>query len=253
MNYPSYLPAFVLSGAVATVATLLLGLNAALRRARWQDSDRHRTVWTATGLLTAWFFAALVPVSRGFYHGTPSQLPTIQYGLLLPIITGLVLYRFWPTLRRAVEAVPQEWMVGLQFYRALGVIFLVLYAQGWLPGAFAWPAGSGDTAVGLLAPVVAIAYAQKWRRAAGAVLIWNLVGIADLVVAVGTRFLTSPSPLQKLALDAPNELIAAFPLAMVPVFLVPLSILLHLASLQKLRQDETLRSSVRPVFASEPN
>jgi hypothetical protein len=49
-----------------------------------------------------------------------------------------------------------------------------------------------------------------------------------------------------LAFDAPNELISAFPLVMVPVFLVPLSILLHLASLKKLRQtkDETKISNV---------
>ncbi len=67
---------------------------------------------------------------------------------------------------------------------------------------------------------------------------WNLLGIADLIVAVTTGFLTSPSPLQVLALDRPNELISWFPLAMIPVFLVPLSLLLHLASLQKLREVE---------------
>ena len=61
------------------------------------------------------------------------------------------------------------------------------------------------------------------------------------------------SPLQRLALDVPNELIAAFPLAMVHVLLVQLSILPHLASLKKLRQDETVKPSVRPAFAIEPN
>ena len=65
------------------------------------------------------------------------------------------------------------------------------------------------------------------------------LGIADLVVAVTTSFLTSPSPLQLLALDRPNELIAAFPLALIPVFLVPLSVLLHLASLHNLRSTAT--------------
>jgi len=42
---------------------------------------------------------------------------------------------------------------------------------------------------------------------------------------------------------APNELISAFPLVMVPVFSVPLSILLHLASLKKLRQTEHERKA----------
>jgi len=127
----------------------------------------------------------------------------------------------------------------------------VLYAEGRLPGAFARPAGVGDVIVGLLAPVVGVAYAHRSRHATGLVRAWNLFGIGDLIVAVTTGFLTSPSRLQMLAFDTPNELISAFPLALIPVFLVPLSILLHLASLQKLRQSETGVQVPHPLPASE--
>jgi hypothetical protein len=129
------------------------------------------------------------------------------------------------------------------------LIFLVLYATGHLPGVFAWPAGVGDVLVGLLAPLVGAAYARGSRRADGWVRVWNWLGIADLLVALTTGFLSSPSPLQMFAFDAPNELISAFPLAMIPVFVVPLSILLHLASLSKLRQTQT-RGQVRDPFAA---
>jgi hypothetical protein len=54
---------------------------------------------------------------------------------------------------------------------------------------------------------------------------------------VTTGFLTSPSAFQLFAFDLPNELISQFPLVLIPVFLVPLSVLLHLASLAKLRGD----------------
>jgi hypothetical protein len=138
-------------------------------------------------------------------------------------------------VRRLIEAVPQEWIVGVQLYRVLGLIFLVLYASGKLPGLFAWPAGAGDIAVGLLAPIVAGLYAAAPQRYTGSVWAWNVFGIADLAVAVGTGFLTSPSPLQLFAFANPNEIISAFPLVLVPVYLVPLSVLLHLASLAKLR------------------
>src|SRR6266850_1737943 len=101
---------------------------------------------------------------------------------------------------------------------------------------FALPAGIGDIFVGMVAPSVGLAYARNPSNAMGLVRAWNWLGIVDLIVAVGTGFLTSPSPLQMFAFDAPNELISAFPLVMVPVFLVPLSILLHLASLKNLRR-----------------
>lgn len=83
--------------------------------------------------------------------------------------------------------------MSVQAYRVLGLIFLVLYAGGRLPGAFAWPAGVDDVLVGLLAPVVGIAYARGWRGSTSMVRAWNLFGIGDLVVAIATGFLTSPS------------------------------------------------------------
>ena len=114
---------------------------------------------------------------------------------------------------------PQPWLVGIQLYRALGVIFLILYASGRLPGLFAWPAGVGDILVGVLAPVVALAYARAPRENGDLVAAWNVFGILDLAVAVGTGFATSPSQFQLFALDRPNELVTAFPLVLVPTYL----------------------------------
>jgi len=235
MPVPVYLSPYILIGTVAIVVTVLVGLHRALKRARWPDQDRRHAVLSIAVLLVGWFSSTLLLSWFEFYRGASSRVPTIQYGVLIPIIVGVVLAWKWKLLGRVIEAVPQEWIVGVQIYRAMGLIFLLLYAVSRLPGAFALPAGIGDVIVGLLAPLVGIAYARNPAKAAGLVRAWNLFGIVDLIVAVGTGLLTSPSPLQMLSFDAPNELISAFPLVMVPVFLVPLSILLHLTSLKKLR------------------
>jgi hypothetical protein len=227
-----YVTPSVLLGSVAAVATLLSGLYRATR-------SGHRAFWSAAALLLSWFFAALALSWLGFYKGSQGRIPTIQYGVLIPIVVGIVLFWRWRVLNQIVQAVPQQWIVGVQTYRVLGVIFLMLYADGKLPGEFARPAGAGDVLVGLLAPLLAIAYARGWRGSTWLLRAWNLLGIADLVVAITTGFLTSPSPLQRLALDRPNVLISEFPLVMIPVFLVPLAVLLHLASLYKLRQTAT--------------
>jgi len=252
MSYsiPVYLVSYVLVGTLAVFAAMFFGLNGALTRAKWADRERRRAIWEIMGLLTAWLVAALLLSGSGFYRGTASRVPTIQYGVLIPIIAGVALFWRWPLLARVVEAVPQEWIAGLQFYRAMGVIFLVLFAMGRLPWEFALPAGLGDVAVGLLAPVVAIAYARRSRNAEGLVRAWNWFGLSDLAVALTTGFLTSPSQLQMLAFDKPNVLISAFPLAMIPVFLVPLSILLHFASLYKLRQTHAARHIPSPLLAA---
>jgi hypothetical protein len=204
--------------------------------------DGRRAFWSISALLLAWFSASLLLTWLGFYQGSSTRIPTLQYGLLIPIAAGVLLFWRWPVLRRVVESAPQEWIVSVQVYRVLGLIFLVLYAEGRMPGAFALPAGCGDVLVGLLAPVVGIAVARQWRGSASLLRAWNWLGIGDLVVAVATGFLSSPSRFQMLAFDRPNGLISAFPLAMIPVFLVPLSILLHLASLEKLSRGSSFRT-----------
>jgi len=243
MNYPvpAYLTPYILTGMTLVIATLVLGLRRALRRLASTEADQAKALWSVSALLIGWFAVATATSIAGFYRPT-SGPPTIQYALLTPIVAGVVLFLTWPLLRRIVASVPNTWLVGVQFYRVLGVIFVVLYAGGHLPGIFALPAGVGDTLVGIIAPFVAASFARSPQTSANRVRFWNLLGIADLVIAVTLGFLTSPSPLQMLAFDHPNRLVALFPLSLIPVFAVPLSILLHFASLQKLRQEQSAGS-----------
>jgi hypothetical protein len=243
MDYsvPAYLTPFLLTGMIIVIATLLLGLRRALRHATWRETDRTKAIWSFSSLLVGWFAVAVVTSIDGFYRPPASRPPTIQYGLLVPIAAGLLLFRSWPLLRRALATVPNSWLVGVQFYRALGVIFLLLYAGGHLPALFALPAGLGDVMVGIFAPLAAMSFARSPEASVRRLQLWNLLGITDLVVAVTIGFLTSPSPLQMASFDRPSVLLGMFPLTLIPVFAVPLSMLLHIASLQKLRQVDTYR------------
>jgi len=236
---PPYLTPFVVTSTVIVITSILLGLQRALRRSAWPDTDRTKALWSVSALLVGWFFIAAWTSLAGVYRPPFGHPPTIQYGLLIPIIVGVLLFRTWPMLRRILDIVPNSWLVGVQFYRVVGVIFLVLYAGGQLPAPFALPAGIGDVLVGILAPLAALSFAGSPETAARRVRLWNWLGIADLVIAVTMGFATSPSPLQLLSFDHPNQLAGMFPLALIPVFAVPLSILLHIASLQKLRQDQS--------------
>ena len=129
---PAYLLPYVLTGSVAVAGTSLLGL-----RALAGASSRAR--WTLSEVLAAWFFAALATSWLGFYQGSPSRAPTIQYGLLIPILIGILLFWRWPALQRIVAAVPQRWIVTIQLYRVLGAIFLILYAAGRIRACLLYP------------------------------------------------------------------------------------------------------------------
>lgn len=236
MTVPAFLPYYVIGGAVAVIAVILAGLQSALWKAKWPKEARRSALLLIAFILIGWFALAAALGWQDVYHGASDRIPTIQYGILAPILIGILLMWRSQTISCLLDAIPQSWIIGIQFYRALGGIFLVLYAMGKAPAPFAWPAGAGDMITGLLAPVVGALYASDPRKNAGRVLAWNVFGIADLVVAVTAGFMTAPSPFQLLALDAPNELVGMFPLVLIPVYVVPLSILLHIASLAKLRR-----------------
>ncbi len=186
-------------------------------------------------VLVGWFGAVFFLGAAGAFEGQPeTRVPAIAFAVALPIVVGAVLLARSESFRRLVDVVPLPTLVGVQVYRVIGVMFLVAFAQDRLPAEFALPAGIGDVAVGLTAPLVAYGLVRRRRWSRPAALTWNVFGIADLVVAVATGFLTSPSAYQQLAFDEPNQLIVQFPFVLVPAFAVPVSILLHVFALRRL-------------------
>jgi hypothetical protein len=250
MTIPIFLPYFVFGGTAATLAAILYGLRTSLVAANWPSAKRARTMLIATAVLLGWLALSVSLAGLGVYHVRATEVPTLQYAILLPILIGAVLIWRSELAQQVISAVPQQGLVGVQLYRALGVIFLILYAGGHLPGLFALPAGLGDIAIGLSAPLVALAYARAPRTRAGLVAGWNLLGILDLTIAVGTGFATVPSLVQPIAVQPSSDLMTMLPMVLIPIYLVPLSIVLHLASLTKLRREAVAGGGyVRPATA----
>jgi hypothetical protein len=68
--------------------------------------------------------------------------------------------------------------------------------------------------------------------------------VPDLVVAIVMGAMTSPGQAHLLALEAPNLLVTAYPLVMVPTFAVPLALMLHGLVLLRLRRETALTGRV---------
>jgi hypothetical protein len=67
------------------------------------------------------------------------------------------------------------------------------------------------------------------------------------VIAVTCGFLTAPSVFQQLALNDPNTAITRFPFVLIPTFAVPLSIILHIFVLARLRQPAATHTTAPAV------
>ena len=110
--------------------------------------------------------------------------------------------------------------------RVAGVAFLLYLALGHLPALFALPAGLGDIAAGIAAPLVARRLARGTGRRAA---VWfNAFGLTDLVVALTLGALTGFGLLNVSPSSAP---ITELPLALIPTATVPLLFTLHITSM----------------------
>ena len=74
MTIPAYLPYFVFAGTLATVVTILYGLNRALADAAWPTAERTRAVRVSAAVLLGWLALSIALAAMGVYHvgATPS-------------------------------------------------------------------------------------------------------------------------------------------------------------------------------------
>lgn len=219
------------------VAAVLTGLSIALRRAGATEAQYRRIPIAVAVVVLAWYGLTTVLAMRGvFLVSAAVTFPALPVAVLIPIIVGTIVLLRSRTAATVLDATPLSWLVGVQVYRVVGVIFLLLWAAGSLPGEFALPAGIGDVLTGLGAATLALAIARGERTTRAAAYVWNAFGLLDFVVALATGFLTSPGRFHLLALDNPNLLATAYPLAMIPTFVIPFTTLLHVLCLWKLRR-----------------
>ena len=238
---PIVMPAYlepIASGAEPLLALAVAsGLWLALRRTSMEPAGRART-WTLIAVpLLLWLALVWLVSVRGTLVVHPGvYLQPIALAIALPAVIGTFLLTRSERVAQILDATPPIWLIGFQFYRVMGGVFLALYAEGLLPGEFALPAGIGDVLVGVLALALALRVASGGALNRTAAYAWNILGVADFVGAVATGFLTSPGPIQLWAFDHPNTLISAYPLVMIPAFAVPLSLILHVLSLWQLNR-----------------
>jgi hypothetical protein len=203
-----------------------------------RDSDQGLTklLWS---LLAAWFFAVLVAGFIGVFDaGTRySMSEPIPLGLsaVLPVAVFAIWFSISTRFREYLRSLNPVILTAVQTWRVGGIVFLILMAKGMLPPTFALPAGLGDMTIGITAPLIALALSRK-KLADWVFVLWQAAGILDLVVAVGTGVLSSPTRLGVLAHGATTRLMGQLPMSLIPTFAVPLLVILHIVCIAQVRQ-----------------
>ena len=177
-------------------------------------------------------YGTLVWLAGATAIGLTGVLGTLRFGpqllaLVLTVAAVFVSSRV-AVVRDSVDALPLQALVGIHAARFIGIAFLILGARGELSPLFAERAGWGDvTTAAIAVALLLIGLAKVPRRV---LLAWNVLGILDLIVAVGTAtFLVVRG-------DVPGVTpLLGLPLILVPIFAVPLLFVAHVALFRRLR------------------
>ncbi|MFZ1941592.1 MAG: hypothetical protein WBA18_02450 [Terracidiphilus sp.] len=173
-------------------------------------------------LVGAWFVVSITASALHLYQTGPDQ-PPLPLGLaaLTPLLVFLVWFARSRPFREFTLSLSPRLLTLVQSWRIGGFAFVVLAAYRMLPNLFALPAGWGDIAIGFTAVWAALKLATPDNRRR--FIVWQVLGIADLVNAVLLGTLTgviSPHGI-------PTSLMTVLPLSVIPTFFVPLYTMIH--------------------------
>jgi hypothetical protein len=230
---PAYLWAITIAGTIAIAATSCLVLYGGAERAGLGRRRAALLAAAAAILVGGWFTATALIAGHGWYHTRLGhQVPWLPVAIAGFLGALLAVSRI-PVVARALTApgMPSRLVLPHSF-RVAGVVFLLTMALGHLPALFALPAGLGDIATGIAAPVVARRLSQGTGRRTA--LWFNAFGLTDLVVAVSLGALTGYNLIH---VTPSSAAISELPLALIPTAAVPLLFALHITSLSTLIRD----------------
>jgi hypothetical protein len=242
---PDYVWALTIAGIAAIPAATCLVLYGGALRAGLGRARAALLAGGAAVILGGWFTASAVIAAHGGYHAQLGRqlpwLPIVVAGFL-----GLLLaLRRIPAVARALAAPGMTSRLELPHSLRVieGTVFILMMAIGHLPALFALPAGLGDIAAGLAAPLAALRLARGTGRRTA--LWFTAFGMTDLISALTLGALTGYALVNVTPSGAP---ISELPLALIPTAAVPLLFALHITSLPAL-----LRTRRTPLRATAPS
>jgi len=190
--------------------------------------------------LALWLGVVIFLGYQGAFVGRADSPPLpIFLGLAIPLAVFFAAYFGWSAFRTFILSSDLRFVTTIQAWRWGGLGFLSLYASHVLPWLFAFPAGLGDMAIGVTAPLIVL---ELMRRPSFAgtkrYQLWNILGLVDFVVAVSTATLCSGlfPGITRLVGNITTSPMTHLPLVLIPSYMVPFFAMLHFTALFQARQ-----------------
>lgn len=164
-----------------------------------------------------------------FSYHEGDMIPRFVVPLLIPVLLGINLLRN-RDFRTILDHTPLSLMVGMQTFRLMGVLFILVVAAGLAPESFV-TGGYGDIATGSLALLAGVMLKSNSSGSRLVTWLFMAIGMADLLNVAFMLLLYYPiwSSTQPSSAGA-----ADFPLMLVLGLAAPFALTFHLYTLRGL-------------------
>jgi len=154
-----------------------------------------------------------------------------------PFVIAVVALFAFKSIRAIMRQRRAPGSLAVQTYRVAGIMFVFPFlTYGIVPAGFGWPAGIGDALTGIFAPVVALMVAR------------NRPNCSQMGGGLESFRHARPDCRPSHRALLPVEVLAIYPLALVPLFLgPPLGILTHIWSFRNFGGREAARTGTRVI------
>jgi len=234
MSVPAGMPVSIISVFLLLVVTLVSILIYGYNRVLLLRGDRRRKtrVAIAAVLIVSWLFF-ICYLSTLHILDQFSVLPPRMGIVVVPPLIAIILLVNNKNINRLLTHVSQQDLVWVQSFRIVtGLLFYFLYLSHVIPVHMTFLGKNFDLIFSLTAPLFGY-LAMKSRLKPWMLTCWHLAGIGMLGVVVITAVLSAPFPFRIFQVNENNTMIAYFPFVMMPGFVIPVGILLHLLGLKK--------------------
>lgn len=221
------------------IVFILLGYNHALKAINTPTTTRKKYLGRAWIGLFLWIAYAFAMAKSGILQSfeLPPRFPIF---LILPafIFIGVFLHKYQDS--DIIAAIPKSWLIYYQTFR-IGIesLFLSSVAAGMLHPEVTFEGYNYDIVFAATAPVIAfLVFNRKWVSERVA-LWWNYLGLVVIAEIIFLFFTTIffPSVWGSSEPLAPMDIVE-FPFVLVPAFLMPSAVFVHILSIIQLRRKD---------------
>lgn len=200
------------------------------------DSNKRfgSTILLLSLSLVLWVaLSTALAVEDVYFDNNALFLPIVIFSLL-PVATLIIAYGASSSVRGLtqlfIDRLPRRHFAAVHIVRVLAIGTIYKMFVGLLPAHFIVLTAIPDFIFGLSAIYVAFKAEQLSDKA---FLAWNVAGITIFGVALVTMQFSLPGPLHIIADGPTTREVVSFPMSLVPTFIAPFLIIVHLVTIAK--------------------